>query len=234
MKLMEKFRKLLKKMNKSLINTFLSNIIKSYHLSSKLTIFYSFFYLDMPKNINKCFKNIFEITCKYDNYSTLIINTIIQKSYWKFHIEYASDNFCSKTGFYLDQLKKKQIYDLIPDSLQKCFNYNIYQRIKYGHSKLIMKEIIFINNENHTFLVDMVGIVIFNGYKLKLFFKVYPYNFKSKRLNAQNNKINNKNNIEEIYIFVNKNGKIIAISKLFEEYFCLNLNSFKKYNINLK
>ena len=73
-------------MNKSLINLFFNNIITSYHLCAKLTIFYSFFYLEMPKNINKCFKNIFEITCKYENYSIIIANLIINNNTRKFLI----------------------------------------------------------------------------------------------------------------------------------------------------
>ena len=46
-------------------------------------------------------------------------------------------------------------------------------------------------------------------------------------------KENNNKNIEECFAFVNKNGYIFAISKLFEEYFCLNLGTIKKYKINL-
>ena len=241
-KIMKNFLKSLKKMNKSLINLFFNNIITSYHLCAKLTIFYSFFYLEMPKNINKCFKNIFEITCKYENYSIIIANLIIHNNVRKFIIEYASDNFCSDIGYTLKEIKNKEINEYNPQSLKKAYDFNAIEKVRKGNKKIILREVIILNKEKHSILYDFIGIIVFDGNKLQIFFKVYPFNFHSVNnylLNSKtkNNKRKNKkkdnDNKEECYAFINKNGKIFAISKLFEEYFCLNLNSIKKYKINL-
>jgi len=250
-KLMKKFQASIKKMNKTLINTFYSNIITSYHLSAKLSIFYSFFYLEMPKNINKCFKNIFDITCQYEKYSVLICNTSNNKKLWKFIIKYVSDNLCSNLGFPLSYLKDKEVNEFNPESLGKCYDFNALDKIRMGNVQIILKEYIFINKFNHALLFNLIGIVVFNGDILQIFFKVYPYNIKysiNSNENINKKKIKNKNkdkdkekeneNInslqkEECYVFTNKKGKVFAISKLFEDYFCLNLSTIKKYKINL-
>ena len=240
-KTINKLLKLLKKLNKTLINKFLSNIVTSYHLCAKLTIFYSFFYLELPKNINKCFKNIFEITCKCENYSTLIINTTINKNSWKFSIEYISDSLCSKLRYKLNELKNKESNYFIPDNLKKCYDYTILEKIRMGCNHIVLKELIFLNKEKHILLFDLIGIVIFDGNKLHLFFKVYNYDYKN--IIAFENHMNNekkkqiKNNCylnkEECYALINKHGKVYATTELFEKYFTLNFHVFKKYKINL-
>jgi hypothetical protein len=196
----------------------------------------------MPKNINKCFKNIFEITCKYENYSIIIANLIINNNTRKFLIEYASDNFCSDIGYTLKDIKNKEINEFNPQSLKKAYDYNAIEKLRKGNKKIILREVIILNKEKHSILYDFIGIVVFDGNKLLLFFKIYPFNFKSgnnyqanlkKKDNKRKNKKNDNYNNEECYAFINKNGKIFAISRLFEEYFCLNLNAIKKYKINL-
>ena len=243
--LLKKLNKSLKKLNKVLKQFFLSNIINSYHLCAKLTVFYSFFYLDLPKDINKCFKNIFEITCQIDNYSILFIDSKRDKNSWKFIIEYVSDNLCSKLGYQLNELKNKEINDYFPDSLKKCYNFNLLEKFRLGFMQVILKEVIFFNKKKHSILFDMTGIIVFDGNKLHLFFKVYDYKFKhnfhpinttkskSLILKEQNNKSNKNYNTEECFIFMNKNGKIQGINKLFEDYFSLGISSIKKHKINL-
>ena len=240
MKFMKEFHKILQKVNKTLINLFYGNIITSYHLCAKFSIFYSFFYFETPKKINKCFKNVLEISYKFENYSTIILKTIISNKSWKFNIQYASDNLCFNLGYILKELKNKEFHDLTPDSLKKCIDYNLLEKIKRGNNQIILKEVIFLNKENNTMLYNLIGIVVFDGNKLRLFFKIYPYNFQKfmltndiKKDNKKSYKLKNNNNREECYAFINKNGKIFAISKLFEEYFCLNLRTIKKYKVNL-
>ena len=239
-RLMQKLKKALKKMNKTLVKMFLSNIITLYHLCAKLTIFYSFFYLELPKNINKCFKSIFEITFQYDTFSTMIVNTINCKNLWKFKIEYFSDNLCSKLGYNINELRNKEVNKLTPDSLKKYYDYNTLETIRNGNIKIILREYIFLTKQKHALIFDLIGIIIFDGDKLQLFLKFYDYNFKqllnlNNSKKNENNKIkrNENNNTEECFAFVNKNGYIFAISKLFEEYFGLSLHIIKKYKINL-
>ena len=239
-KILKNFNKSLYKMNKTLINLYFKNIITTYHLSAKLTIFYSFFYLEMPKNINKCFKKIFDIIYRCENFSTIIINIAKNKNSWKFIFKYISDNFCSKLGYTLNELKGKEVKEFNPDSLRNSYYYGIIEKIKMGNNKIIIKEFIFLNKLKHAFIINMIGIIVFDGDNLQLFFKVYPYNFQhSDNSNSikndhkkQNQKSNYSHNKNECFIFTNKKGKIFAISQLFEEYFCLNLLTIKKYKIN--
>jgi hypothetical protein len=98
----------------------------------------------------------------------------------------------------------------------------------------------FLTKQKHALIFDLIGIIIFDGDKLQLFLKIHDYNFKhlenknnSKKNGKKKIKENNNKNIEECFAFVNKNGYIFAISKLFEEYFGLSLHTIKKYKINL-
>ena len=243
---MKVFRKSLNKMNIMLMNTYSKNPISSFHLCAKITLFYSFFYSEIPKNISICYKNIFEIECNLDSFSTLIINTYNNKNNWKFTIEYASDELCSKLGYCLYEIKGKEFNELFPESLKKCFEYIILEKIRFGSVQILLREIVLVNKEKYASLFDMIAIVIFTGDGLKLFMKVYPYNFKqarsksNKKTKRKNSQIYNekkkekkKNSKEECFAFINKNGKVIAIGKEFEHYFCLNLNTLRKYKINL-
>ena len=249
MNYMKSFKKQLKKMNNYLKNKYSKNSKNSYYLNAKLTIFYSFFYADIPHKISICYKNIFEIDFKDESFSMLILNTYNNKNSWKFTIEYASDELCSKLNYKLYEIKGKEINELFPDSLKKCFEYIILEKIRIGSVQILLREIVLLNKEKYSNLYDIISIVIFSGEGLKLFMKVYPYDFKyskqigknkkknNKLINEGNlkkdNKIKAKKNIEECFIFINKNGKIIAISKGFEYYFCLNLDIIKKFKINL-
>ena len=188
--LMKNFRKSLNKLNTSLTSTYSKNPISSYHLCAKLTLFYSFFYLEIPKNLSICYKNIFEIECTQENFSTLIINTYNNKNNWKFTIEYSSDELCSKLGYCLYELKGKEVNELFPESLRKCFEYIVLEKIKLGFVQILLREIVLVNKEKYASLFDMISIVIFTGQGLKLFMKVYPYNFKQKK--SLNNKKKNK------------------------------------------
>jgi hypothetical protein len=188
--LMKNFRKSLNKLNTSLTSTYSKNPISSYHLCAKLTLFYSFFYLEIPKNLSICYKNIFEIECIQENFSTLIINTYNNKNNWKFTIEYSSDELCSKLGYCLYELKGKEVNELFPESLRKCFEYIVLEKIKLGFVQILLREIVLVNKEKYASLFDMISIVIFTGQGLKLFMKVYPYNFKQKK--SLNNKKKNK------------------------------------------
>jgi hypothetical protein len=53
------------------------------------------------------------------------------------------------------------------------------------------------------------------------------------KLKEQNKKQNQNNNKEECFVFINKNGKIQGVSKLFQEYFTLDITQIKKHKINL-
>ena len=144
-------------MNKVLKQFFLSNIISSYYLCAKLTIFYSFFYLELPKNINKCFKSIFEITFQYDNYSTMIINTINCKNSWKFKIEYVSDTLCSKLGYNINELKNKEVNELSPNNLKQYYDYNALEKIRNGNIKILLREYMFLTKQKHALIFDLIG-----------------------------------------------------------------------------
>ena len=172
----------------------------------------------------------------------MILNvTNNNKNSWKFVIKYISDNLCSKLGYKLNEIKNKEINELNPDSLQKCYDFNILEKIRLGNIQIILKKYLLLNKKKHVIIANMIGIVVFDGYKLKLFFKVYPYNFsnyvnkqnlRSKNITGKKNHLS-KNNQEECCAFINKKGNIFAITQLFEEYFCLNLYIIKKYKINL-
>ena len=172
----------------------------------------------------------------------MILNvTNNNKNSWKFVIKYVSDNLCSKLGYKLNEIKNKEINELNPDSLQKCYDFNILEKIRLGNIQIILKKYLLLNKKKHVIIVNMIGIVVFDGYKLKLFFKVYPYNFRnyvkkqnltSKNITGKKNHLSNYNK-EECCAFINKKGNIFAITQLFEEYFCLNLYIIKKYKINL-
>ena len=245
-KLMENFLVNFNFLNKILFLNYNKKLLTSYHICSKLTLFHSFFFNEIPKKFNLCYKNIFESNCTFDNFSTILLNIYNNKDSWKFILEYASDDFCCKIGYKLSEIKDSEINELFPQSLKKCFEFLILKKIRSGNIQIVLREIVIIDKFNYANLFDMIGIVIYTGDGLKLFIKVFPYSFKEVK-NLPNNNQQYKNYIVQArekklkklkqskdgcFIFINKNGKVIAINQQFEKYFCMNLNNLKKYKIN--
>ena len=238
-KILKKFQSSLHQANTSLIFLCNNDILKQYHLCSKLSLFYSYFYSEIPSKIQACFQNIFEYNCKMDNYSTMLINTHNNKDSWKFSLEYLSDDLCSKLGYKISELKGKEISELFPESLRKCFEFLLLKKIKMGNVQMVMKDIVIADKDKYAHLYDIIGIVIFTGECSKIFFKMFSFNFDKKDSDRgdkrKGKKEASKKNImrNECFVFVNKNGKVITISKEFEKFFCLTLNVIKKYKINM-
>lgn len=238
-KILKKFQSSIHQANTSLIFLCNNDILKQYHLCSKLTLFYSYFYSEVPSKIQACFQNIFEYNCKMDNYSTMLINTHNNKDSWKFSLEYLSDDLCSKLGYKISDLKGKEISELFPESLRKCFEFLLLKKIKVGNVQMVMKDIVIADKDKYAHLYDIIGIVIFTGECSKIFFKMFSYNF-DKRDSDRGDKRKSKKEASkkkvmrnECFAFVNKNGKVITISKKFEKFFCLTLGIIKKYKINI-
>ena len=245
-KLMENFLVKFNFLNKILFLNYNKKLLTSYHICSKLTLFHSFFFNEIPKKYSLCYKNIFESNCSFDNFSTILLNIYNNKDSWKFILEYASDDFCSKIGHKLSEIKDSEFNELFPQSLKNCFEFLILKKIRSGNIQIVLREIVIIDKFNYANLFDMIGIVIYTGDGLKLFIKVFPYSFKEVK-NLVNNTKHYKNYIVQerekklkklkhskdgCFVFTNKNGKVIAINQQFEKYFCMNLNNLKKYKIN--
>lgn len=243
----------LKQTNKMLLYlSSLDDTLKNNHICSKLTLYYDFFYDEVPTKITNCFFNIFQHDCKIDNYSSMIINTFSNKDSWKFIVEYVSDDLCEKLGYKLNEIKNKEISELFPNKFRKCFEFLILKKIRLGTMQMIMKEMVLADKDQYALLFDLIGIVIVTGEGSKIFFKVFSYNYdnkhktndnKQKTKNAHDNKNKNKKkgdnynkqkvNRNECFVFVNEQGQIITISKEFESFFNLNLNTIKKFKINM-
>ena len=103
-----------------------------------------------------------------------------------------------------------------------------------------MKEIVISDKEKYAHLYDIIGVVIFTGESSRIFFKAQSYNFEKTKNNERRGSVKKsqkkpKKKVirNECFIFVNKSGKVITISKEFEKFFCLILPIIKRYKINV-
>ena len=252
-KILKKFEISLHQANKALTHLCKEQKMKNYHLCSKLTLFYNYYYnSDTPEKLTSCYQNIFSLNCKADNYSTLLIGTHNNKNSWKFSIEHMSDELCAKLSYKMKDFKEKEISEIFPESLKKCYEYLILKKIKMGNVQILLKEVVIVDKDKYAHLYDIIGVVIFTGESSQIFFKLYSHNFEQSSIKTTFSSVssrakrrqsmlrrkaakNSKKQViqNECFVFVNKNGKVITISREFEKFFCIPLNVIKKYKINI-
>jgi hypothetical protein len=204
-------------------------------MCSKLTIFYKFFKKQINlEEVKEYFTPIYQIEEKLsqEKLNAMILESYRDKDKFKLKITYASDNLCEELKYTAEELKKKDFNELMPKTFSDAFRHHMVTQIKNGVVKINEESLCLIDKDNYAKLFNFNGIVILKNNIIKIFAKVNEVKItKTKR--KHNSKTYSTQQRETCFLFVNKRGKIVSISREFEKYFYLSFKIIKKIKLNI-
>ena len=205
----------------------------------KVTIPFDFLISEIPKEIikptNKFFSNQPSLNDEDKKTYIVTINTQFSDNNFIFSINYISDEFVQKLNYSKSELYSLNFIELFPKYFSKSYSYIFGVNIEKGTEFLKIKNLCLQDKFQYVSLFDFKGVAITNQKGIELFFQLEDA--KEEKLLEKNKSNNNKefNNNSNIagtcFFFTNKSGKIIHISRGFEDYFFLNSIVLSQYKI---
>ena len=205
----------------------------------KVTVPFDFLISEIPKEIikptNKFFSNQPSLNDEDKKTYIVTINTQFSDNNFIFSINYISDEFVQKLNYSKSELYSLNFIELFPKYFSKSYSYIFGVNIEKGTEFLKIKNLCLQDKFQYVSLFDFKGVAITNQKGIELFFQLEDA--KEEKLLEKNKSNNNKefNNNSNIagtcFFFTNKSGKIIHISRGFEDYFFLNSIVLSQYKI---
>ena len=205
---------------------------------TKITVPFDFLLSEIPKDIinpiNKFFSNQISIIEDEKEIYIVTIDVQFQNNHFKFPINYASDELVEKLNYKKNELNSINFTDLFPKAFSKSYKYIFGSSLENGMELLKIKKLCLQDKFQYISLFDFKGVAMTNQKGIQLYFQLL--NTKEEKLFEKHSIFNNmddyNNNIAgTCLLFTNKNGRIIHISRGFEDYFFLNTIIILQYKI---
>lgn len=177
-----------------------------------------------------------------NEYSVLVLNSIIIKDKISFKIEYISDSLLNILGYSSTEFKLLEFNQLLSTTFIKSYNYLLEQAIKTGQDRIYIKNFCLIDKERYAMMFHLNGITIYSQNTLKIFSKIEEAKEqmlinknKKKKIKMKTKNSSTLNNYcGTCFLFAKKNGRIVSICRDFETMFYLTSTIISKHNINMK
>ena len=215
-------------------------------------IFYEYFFGEISKKKELLLQNFFsyQLTSLLkdpDEYFSLILTIEFTKSGLKYKIKYATTTLVHKLKYHNNEFKTLDAKNIFPKSFSKSYLYHFKKTLEEGNDFLKMNNFCLLDKENYIILFDVEGITIFKQNTIDFYLKLTEakeqllINKNSTTNTKKNNrkrgkrskKINNNNYYGASFLFTNRNGKILNLSRGFEDFFFINSKILSKYQINV-
>ena len=217
----------------------------------KYIIFYEYFFGEISKKKETLLQNFFSYQLTSflkdpDEYFSLILTVEFKKSGINYKIKYATTTLVHKLKYNNNEFKTLNANNIFPKSFSKSYLYHFKKTLEEGNDFLKMNNFCLLDKENYIILFDVEGSTIFKQNKIDFYLKLTEA--KEQLLinkNSSNTKKNNrkkgkkrKKSINNNYygasfLFTNRNGKILNLSRGFEDFFFINSEILNKYQINV-
>ena len=211
----------------------------------KITTFFDFLIGDIPKELIQPIDNFFSnqlsslIETDKDVYIFIIFIELYRETP-HFKIKYISDDLRRKLNYSKNDFSKIELNDLFPKAFFKSYSSLITVSLENGIDYIKISNFCFQDKEKYICLFDFDGITLSTGKGLQLYIRLKDakeqkiINKNTARKSLKNKKQNSDSNFcGSCVLFTNKTGKIIAISKGFEDFFFLNTAVLNQYSINI-
>ncbi len=203
----------------------------------KITVPFDFLLSEIPKEIinpmNKFFSNQISKIEDDKEFYVLTINVQFHNNHFKFPIKYVSDELIKKLNYSKNELNSINFTDLFPKAFSKSYTYIFGNSLENGIEFLKIKKLCLQDKFQYISLFDFKGVVMTNQKGIQLYFQLLN-TIEEKLLdkNSFYNKMDYNNNIAgTCFLFTNKSGRIIHISRGFEDYFFINTIILLHYKI---
>ena len=214
---------------------------------NKITTFFEFLTREIPKELNTPISNFFSnqvsslIHTEKEEYIFIIYIQIINEIP-KLKIKYISDDLRRKLRYSRSDFSKIDFSELFQKTFYKSYSYLIFNCLENGIDYLKIPNFCFQDKHKYICIFDFDAIILSTGQGLQLYIrlkdskeqKVFNNNNNPRRSSMMKRKFNSQNNFcGSCFLFSNKNGKIISISKQFEDFFFINTSVLHQYVINV-
>ena len=232
------YHKILDKINQFLGKTKLNML----YTTDKIDIFFNYFNGKIPKEIKNSIQNFFSeqlssLIESSKDYYIIILFVQFTRNNISFKIKYASDDLIYKLKYNNTEFKNLEIKDLFAKTFFKSYKYTFSKILANGNDYLNMNNFCLIDKNQYVILYDIIATPIYRKNGIDFFIKLTEskeqllINKNPKKKN--NNFKENKNYCGSCFLFTNKSGKIINLSRGFEDFFFLNSEVLLRYNINI-
>ncbi len=216
----------------------------------KYIVFYEYFFGILPKKKEIIFHNFFsyQLTSLLkdpDEYFSLILTVDFTKSGINYKINYATTTLVHKLKYNNNEFKNLDAKNIFPKSFSKSYHYQLRKTLEQGNDFIKLNNFCLLDKENYIILFDVEGKTIFGQNKIEFYLKLTEA---KEQLLINKNSMNSKNNSKKkskkkrkannnyygaSFLFSKRNGKILNLSRGFEDFFFINSEILNKYQINV-
>ena len=228
-----------------IMNLFESSKCNIPYSQEKFSLYFDYVYGEVPQNLNSSFKKFFslqrssliELYMK-DTYLLLFKVKFLIKDI-NFQIKYASPELISKLKYTSNQFKLLDFKSLVAKTFYKSYNFVITDFLRNGKDIIKIENFCLLDKDKYIVTFDAEGISLYTSLGMVLFLKLKPAKeqiFINEKKNNKKNVVNKKyeNFCGSCILFTNNNGRIVSLSREFEEYFHLKYEVVKENRINVK
>ena len=211
----------------------------------KFVIFYNYFSGEIPFSIKNKLKDFFSfnnITSmdKEENKNILIFSLKINKNIINFKIKYASDNLIKQLKYSIEEFKNLEFSNLFPKTFIKAYNYSFRKLLNYGEASNSINNFCLLDKNHYIILYNINITQIYKKNDTDIYINLKEAKeqllinlSKKNKRNADNKGVSKDTIIGSCFLFTNQNGKILNLSRGFEDFFFLNSDVLARYNINI-
>ena len=214
----------------------------------QFSLYFEYVYGEVPQKLNSCFEKFFslqnssliEIYMK-DTYLLLFKVKFSIKDI-NLQIKYASSELISKLRYTSNEFKSLDIKSLFAKTFYKSYKYTISDFLRNGKDIIKINNFCLLDKDKYVILFDIEGISLYTGLGMVLFLKLKPAKeqlfLKSVKDKNKKEKSDNNNNYKNLYgsclLFTNNSGRVVSLSRGFEDFFHLKYEVLKDNRINIK
>ena len=228
-------------LNKKINNLFGNSKCNVPYSKQKFLIYFNYIYGEIPKNLTNSFDTFFslqnssliEIVMK--NTYLLLFTVIFSLKDIHLQIKYGSEDLINKLRYNTNEFKNLDINKLFAKTFYKSYKYTIINFLRNGNELLNINNFCILDKDKYVVLFNVEGTSLYTKEGIILFLKLKDA--KEQKLIKENNKKNNKKKINfcgSCFLFTNNNGRIVSLSRGFEEYFYLKYEVLKQNNLNVR
>ena len=243
----EKFYSNTKNTNKitnQLLNSYTCNI--PYYIE-KIKIFFFYFFSQIPDCVSNNLFNFFNDKIKIENNNSnlILLLDVDPKNNMQLKITYFSDDLLKILKYDKNDFKKLNLKSIFAKTFYKSYIYTFKQMLYKGIPFLEINNFCLIDKNKYIILFNIIILLIYKKHEIQFFIRldeikedlIFIKHKEMKKSNEDEQKIIEDNESNKIlgscFVFTNKNGKIINLSKGFDDFFFLTSDILIKYNINI-
>ncbi len=211
----------------------------------KFSIYFNYIYGEIPKNLILCFDKFFslqnssliEIIMKNTYLLLFTVNFTIKDI--NLQVKYASEDLINKLRYTTNEFRNLDINKLFAKTFYKSYKYTISSFLKNGNELLSLNNFCLLDKDKYVVLFDVEGTSLYTIDGIILFLRLKDTKeqklIKDSKINkkGKNNK-NLKNFCGSCFLFTNSSGRIVSLSRGFEDFFYLKYEVLKQNNLNVK